>query len=87
MLDVQVKTVKELTNEIKSTLELAFPYVWVKGEIGSLKLHSSGHRYFSLKEEDYVINGICWRGTPLSVELEEGKTVECQMKIVGKSTN
>lgn len=80
-LEANIKSVKELTNEIKNTLETAFPYVWVKGELGSVKLHSSGHRYFSLKEDDYVINGICWRGTSLSCELEEGKIVECYAKI------
>lgn len=80
-LEQNVKTVKELTNEIKNTLESAFPYIWVKGELGSVKLHSSGHRYFSLKEDDCVINGICWRGTPLSIDLEEGKIVECYAKV------
>ncbi|WP_342261854.1 exodeoxyribonuclease VII large subunit [Alphaproteobacteria bacterium endosymbiont of Tiliacea citrago] len=80
-LALQIKTVKELTDEIKNTLEQAFPYVWVRGELGSVKLHSSGHKYFSLKEDDYVINGICWRGTPLSTDLEEGKIVECYAKV------
>lgn len=80
-LNTDIKSVKELTNEIKNHLETAFPYVWVKGELGAVKLHSSGHRYFSLKEDDCVINGICWRGTPLSVELEEGKMVECYAKV------
>lgn len=80
-VDCSVKSVKQLTNEIKSILEDKFPYVWVKGEVGPVKIHSSGHRYFSLKEDDYVINAICWKGTPLAIELNEGMLVECYAKI------
>lgn len=81
LINSDVKTVKELTDQIKSTLEKAFPYVWVKGEVGSVKIHSSGHCYFSLKEEDIVINAICWKGTPVSVVLKEGMLVECYAKV------
>lgn len=80
-IDISVKSVKQLTNEIKFMLEEKFPYIWVKGEVGPVKLHSSGHRYFSLKEDDYVINAICWRGTPIAVELTEGMLVECYAKV------
>jgi exodeoxyribonuclease VII large subunit len=76
-----VLTVKQLTLRMKVVLEETFPYVWVKGEIGSIKLHTSGHTYFSLKDEDCVINGVCWKGTPISTPLQEGVVVECYGKI------
>ncbi len=77
----EVKTVKQLSVEMKALLEEKYPYVWVRGELGPVKLHSSGHKYFSLKEEDFVINAICWKGTALSAALEEGAIVECYGRI------
>ena len=35
----------------------------VSGEITQLKKHSSGHIYFTLKDEDSSISGICWRSS------------------------
>lgn len=78
---IEVKSVKQLSAEMKTLLEEKFPYIWVKGELGPVKVHSSGHTYFSLKEDDTVINAISWRGTPLSAKLIEGSVVECYGRI------
>lgn len=80
-IETEIKSVKQLSNEMKNLLETTYPYVWVRGELGPVKLHSSGHKYFSLKEDDYVINAIAWKGTPLSAALEEGAIVECYGRI------
>ncbi|UCE04680.1 MAG: exodeoxyribonuclease VII large subunit [bacterium] len=61
-LDPQhVYSVVELTREIKVLLETTIPVVWVEGEISNLKIHSSGHLYFSLKDKDSQINCVMWR--------------------------
>lgn len=78
---IEVKSVKQFNKELKTLMESTYRYIWIRGEIGSLKLHSSGHTYFSLKEEDEVINAICWRGTVLSSKLEEGAVFECYGRI------
>jgi len=51
-----VYTVSELTREARMLLESAFPAVWVEGEISNFSAHSSGHMYFSLKDENAVLN-------------------------------
>lgn len=52
----KVFTVSELTIGIKLLLEKNFSYVTLKGEISNLTNHSSGHIYFSLKDENAQIS-------------------------------
>jgi exodeoxyribonuclease VII large subunit len=73
----KIYTVTEITKEIKGILEESLPTVWVEGEISNYTLHSSGHRYFSLKDENAQIRCTLWRfrGTRLSFEPEDGLQV------------
>lgn len=57
----QVYSVSLLTREIKSLLERSFPRLWVEGEISNLTRHSSGHIYFTLKDENSQIRCAMWR--------------------------
>ncbi|KAF0247428.1 MAG: Exodeoxyribonuclease VII large subunit [bacterium] len=47
----QAITVSELTTQIKDRLETEFYDVLVSGEVSNFKAHSSGHWYFTLKDE------------------------------------
>ncbi|RKY85408.1 exodeoxyribonuclease VII large subunit [candidate division KSB1 bacterium] len=58
----RIYSITELTRQIKFLLESHFPNVWVKGEISNFKLHSSGHMYFSLKDENAQLPCVMWRG-------------------------
>lgn len=60
-MDQKIYTVSLLTREVKELLEMSFPRLWVEGEISNLKFHSSGHIYFTLKDEDSQINCAMWR--------------------------
>ncbi|MBN2105690.1 exodeoxyribonuclease VII large subunit [bacterium] len=60
--DRRVYSVSDLTREVKLTLENHFPPVWVEGEISNFKRHSSGHFYFSLKDEYAQLSCTMWRG-------------------------
>ena len=73
----KIYTVTEITKEIKSILEESLPSVWVEGEISNYILHSSGHRYFSMKDENAQIRCTLWRfrGGKLSFEPEDGMRV------------
>src|SRR5262245_29494468 len=51
MADRAVFTVSELTFAIKGELEERFPAIWVEGEISNLRAPSSGHAYFTLKDD------------------------------------
>ncbi len=70
-------TVTELAATLKRTVEDAFGYVRVKGEISQPKIPGSGHCYLRLKDENACIDGIIWRGTlsKLSIRPEEGMEV------------
>jgi exodeoxyribonuclease VII large subunit len=57
-----VLTVTSLTKSIKQLLESGFPSIWVEGEISNYVNHSSGHRYFTLKDEGAQIKCVIWKG-------------------------
>ncbi|MFQ5584210.1 MAG: exodeoxyribonuclease VII large subunit, partial [Calditrichia bacterium] len=60
-MDEKIYSVSKLTREIKELLESSFPKIWVEGEISNLKQHSSGHLYFTLKDEGAQISCAMWR--------------------------
>src|SRR5436189_631374 len=62
----KVFTVRELTRQIRGTLETKFRAVWVQGEISNYKLHPSGHQYFTLKDQRAQISCVIWRDTMAS---------------------
>jgi len=70
-------TVTEITRLIKTTLEQSYHDIWVEAEISNYHLHSSGHRYFNLKDEHAVIRVTLWRslGAYLRFEPEDGQKV------------
>lgn len=70
-------TVSQLSNQLKRTVEDAFGYVRVKGEISQPKVAGSGHCYLRLKDEDAALDGIIWRGAmaKLGIRPEEGMEV------------
>ena len=59
----RVLTVAELTRAIRGMLETKFGAVWVRGEISNFKLHPSGHRYFTLKDQRAAISCVIFRNT------------------------
>ena len=66
----RVYTVSELTAGIKGTLEGTFPAVWVEGEISNLRVPSSGHAYFTLKDEGAQLSAVLFRGRGRRVRFE-----------------
>ena len=58
----KIFSVSELTFAIKQQLETAYPYVSVKGEITNFKQQSSGHLYFTLKDERAQISAALFKG-------------------------
>ena len=72
-------SVSEISSALKRTVEDAFAFVRVRGEISGLKFHSSGHVYFDLKDDKAVLNAVIWRGTAqrLKVKPQAGLEVVC----------
>lgn len=76
-------SISELTREIKTILEEEFSYVYVTGEISNFKDHSSGHYYFTLKDEKAQINAIMWssRNKDLIFKPESGMKVTAKGRV------
>lgn len=76
-------SVSSLNQLIKSKLESGLQNIWLKGEISNFKAHSSGHFYFSLKDEQSQINAVMFRGanSRLSFRPKDGLEVLVRGKI------
>ena len=77
----QPVSVSELTYAIKGLLEEGIGDVMVSGELSNFKNHSSGHRYFTLKDADAQIGGVMWRSRTLTFRPEDGMRVIVRGKL------
>jgi exodeoxyribonuclease VII large subunit len=76
----KVYSVSELTGLVKNLIESTFGAVIVRGEISNYVLHSSGHRYFSIKDEGSTLRCVMFRssGARLRFQPEDGMLVEAK---------
>jgi exodeoxyribonuclease VII large subunit len=76
-LNLPELTVSELSAALKRTIEDAYGYVRVRGELGKVSYHSNGHVYFDLKDESACIAGVIWRKSAprIKLKLEAGLEV------------
>lgn len=79
----KVLTVSEITGRIKALLEMEFSSVWIEGEISNFTRATSGHLYFTLKDENAQLRCVCFRGNArtLRFELEDGLKVLARGKL------
>ncbi len=73
----KIYSISELTRDIKRLLEERYPLIWVSGELSNLRIPTSGHAYFSLKDENAQISVVLFRGQlrQLRFEIEDGMTL------------
>ncbi len=78
-----IYTVSALTREIRQRLETGFPLVWVSGEISNLRQPSSGHFYFTLKDEGAQLRSVMFKGNHLHLRFkpQEGSQVLCRGRL------
>jgi exodeoxyribonuclease VII large subunit len=85
----KIFTISELTKDIKDLLERNFAKIWVEGEISNYLRHSSGHRYFTLKDQNAQIKCVIWKwaGNSLAFEPQDGIKVRAfgQITVYEKS--
>ncbi|MFL5297007.1 MAG: exodeoxyribonuclease VII large subunit [Phenylobacterium sp.] len=76
-------SVSELAFALKRTLEDAYGFVRLRGEISKVTHHSNGHVYLTLKDERAAIDGVVWKGQVrgLSIRPEQGLEVVVTGKI------
>ncbi len=79
----KILTISELTLKIKKHLEEGFDEVWVEGEISNFRSPSSGHYYFTLKDEKSQIRAVIFRfmGRYLKFDPHDGLQVICRGRI------
>jgi exodeoxyribonuclease VII large subunit len=79
----RIYTVSEITKLVKLEIENAFPGVWVEGEVSNFHRHSSGHLYFTLKDERSQLRSVMFRGEARRVafELKDGLQVICRGRL------
>lgn len=71
-------SVSELSAALKRTVERDFAFVRIRGEVSGFRgVHSSGHAYFALKENDTKIDAVCFRNVfpKVRTKLSEGLEV------------
>ncbi len=74
-----VYTVSEITRDIKLVLENTFGEIWVEGEVSNFKAATSGHFYFTLKDETTVIAAAMFARANRDVKfkIEDGLKIIC----------
>ncbi|MGQ0614580.1 MAG: exodeoxyribonuclease VII large subunit [Planctomycetaceae bacterium] len=79
----RVYTVTELQRAVRLHLEEAWPSVWVEGEVSGHTHPSSGHRYFTLKDEGAQLRAVMWRSSAqrLKFALEDGLLVRARGRL------
>lgn len=82
-------SVTEISRRIKELLENNFGYIRVKGEISGLKVATSGHGYFNLKENTAILACTCWRPVLAKIKfsLVNGMEVVVRGKLSGYAGN
>ena len=81
--EVKIFSITEINKLVKELLQDNFPSIWVKGEISNFIEASSGHWYFSLKDNDAQVRCTMFRGKNNEVKWvpKNGDLIEAQCKI------
>jgi len=73
-------SVSALLRSVRDTLERRFPLAWIGGEISNFRPASSGHWYFTLKDELAQVDCVMFRSRAAALDWEpaEGMRVEAR---------
>jgi exodeoxyribonuclease VII large subunit len=75
----EIYTITEINKYIKEIFarDVILNNLWLTGEISNFHHHSSGHMYFTLKDDDSAISAVMFRGNNrnLGFEIEDGMKV------------
>jgi exodeoxyribonuclease VII large subunit len=78
-----ILTVSALTALLRTHIESVFSDVWVEGEVSNLRVPSSGHAYFTLKDPASQIRAVLFRsvGQALRFGLKDGMRLVCRGRV------
>ena len=70
----------ELNNVIKSVLEESFYSINIEGELSNFRPSSTGHWYFSLKDNDSTISAVLFKNMTYSVNFKPKDGLKVKIK-------
>jgi exodeoxyribonuclease VII large subunit len=81
--EIKIFSITEINKLVKDLLQDNFPSIWVKGEISNFIEASSGHWYFSLKDDGAQVRCTMFRGKNNQVKWipKNGDLIEAQCNI------
>lgn len=82
--NAEAYSVSELAFALKRTLEDAYGFVRLRGEISKVTRHASGHVYLSIKDDKACIDGVVWRTAVRGLKCQPQTGVE--VVVTGKIT-
>ncbi|MCE5251405.1 exodeoxyribonuclease VII large subunit [bacterium] len=71
-------TITELTRIIKMLLEESIPTIKVEGEVSNYVHHASGHRYFTLKDENCQIKCVMFKWQAVNIDFAPGEGMKVE---------
>ena len=76
-VSMQMMSVSSLNTKIKSLLEATFMHILVEGEVASATYHTSGHLYFTIKDNKSSIKCVMWRSSVarMKFRIEKGMRI------------
>ncbi len=79
----KILSVSELNQLARDVLETNFPLFWISGEISNFMRASSGHWYFSLKDQFAQVRCVMFKGRNSYVDFmpKEGDKIEARAKV------
>ena len=75
----RVHTVTEVTRRLRELIEHGMGELWVEGEVSNLRRQSSGHQYFTLKDDSCQLHCVLFSGTAANLDrvpLADGQCVQ-----------
>lgn len=79
----EIFSVSDVTRHIKLIIESNIPQLMIVGEISNFKRATSGHLYFSLKDENSILTCVFFRyqANALTFQPQDGDNVICEGKL------
>lgn len=76
-------TVSELNRRVREMLESEFDVLWIAGELSNVKLASSGHWYFCLKDAEAAVDAAMFQGRARFLDFKpaDGMKVEARARV------
>ena len=82
---LKIATVSELMAQVKQVVNTTFDFVAISGAVTNFSGSASGHYYFSLSDQESLVNAIVFRSVasryPLLKKLKDGDQIECVAEV------